>query len=109
MGCSTCGKRSIAQPQESRPRSNFVSQFQNVTPPEDCNYTLVQIKEWSNLLTCAKNKGLYIQLGVSAQKMNRYLGRVLSALHYPTNPCYFEKDLNEVVDLIIAIQNLNQC
>jgi hypothetical protein len=76
---------------------------------EDCEYSMDQLRGWLDKLICCKDKGLYITLGISGPLMNKYLGDVMSALNYPTNPCYFKNSLDIIGDVIILINNSNLC
>lgn len=80
-----------------------------IPPVEDCEYTIEQLKTWLKSLVCVKDKGIYTQFGINGQTMNKYLGIVMSAINYPSNPCYFQNDLEAIGNFIIIIINSGQC
>ena len=90
----------------SQPVSPFVT-------PEGCDYTIEQLKTWQIKLVCCKDTLLYLKLGINAQTMNKYLGLVMSAINYPSNPCYYESllpnDFEQISNFIILITNSGQC
>ena len=104
MGCG-CGASRVTTPSSS---PNIVRESTQV-PSGDCQYTMSQFQAWLNKLICCRDKGLYTQLGVNAQTMNKYLGLVMSALNFPTSPCYFQSSLTPISDFIILITNTGQC
>lgn len=105
MGCG-CGARAVAP----TPPSPGVFVRDAMQPaPSDCQYTLDMFQVWLTKLICCKNKNLYIGLGINAQTMNKYMGLVMSALNFPSNPCYFQTQLGPVNDFIILITNTGQC
>lgn len=75
----------------------------------DCPYTKEQLEAWVNLLVCCKDKALYRQIGLDGPTLNKYLGITQSALHYLSNICYYQKDLDNISTYIILIQGLEQC
>jgi hypothetical protein len=103
MGCG-CGAGVV----RSSPQV-FVRQNTQTQAPADCQYTMDQLNSWLAQLICCKNKGLYTSLGINAPTMNKYLGIVMSALNYPTNPCYFQSQLGAIGDFVILIMNTGQC
>jgi hypothetical protein len=105
MGCG-CGASRVTSTPSSSPAPNFV---QAAIDPADCQYTMAQFEVWLAKLICCKDKRLYVQLGISASTMNRYLGIVMSALNYRTSPCYFQADLGPISDFIILLTNTGQC
>lgn len=104
MGCASCGSNKLV-----RPITNVQRTQVNFAPVEGCTYTMDQLNTWVTKLICCKDKVLYLQLGINAQTMNKYLGIVMSALNYPTNPCYFQTDLDVISDFIILIVNSGRC
>lgn len=76
---------------------------------EDCEYTIEQLKVWLDKLICAKDTGLYLEIGISGQLMNKHLGIVMSAINYASNICYFQTDLDLIGDLIILINDSEKC
>jgi hypothetical protein len=104
MGCSTCGGGSVANHNLNRTTSFTVNNYST-----DCSYTMEQLQVWVNLLVCAKDKTIYPSLGLTAQQLNKYLGIAMSALNYPTYPCYFAKELAPIGDVIILLQNDPRC
>jgi hypothetical protein len=103
MGCSTCGKITTTAPVPVTQSSQIL-----VNDPT-CTYTMDQLNNWSKILICCKDKMLYISLNISPSTLNQYLGIVLSALNYPTYPCYFKSQLDIIEDTIMMIQNTGQC
>lgn len=103
MGCG-CGASRVTTPSFTTNTVRLVS-----TPVENCDYTMEQFQAWLDKLICCKDKGLYVQLGINSQTMNRYLGIVMSAINYPSNPCYFQNDMGPISNFIILITNNGQC
>lgn len=104
MGCATCGSNTVVPARTPvRPGLNLP----NYTT--DCSYTMPQLQAWLTLLICVKDKALYPQIGITAPQLNKYLGIVMSALNYVTYPCNFAKDLDQIGNVIILIQNLGAC
>lgn len=103
MGCATCGASRVVM---SAP---LVRQQINFAPVEGCTYTMEQLNAWLTKLICCKDKALYLSLKINAQIMNKYLGIVMSALNYPTNPCYFQNDLDIISNFIVLISGTQQC
>ena len=104
MGCG-CGASTV----RSSPQV-FVARRENASQaPADCQYTMDQLRSWLALLICCKDKALYMSLGIGAPTMNKYLGIVMSALNYPTNPCYFQSQLGPIGNFVILIMNTGQC
>lgn len=104
MGCG-CGASQVTV----APNSGVVLQPLTYNSSENCIYTIEQLHVWLTKLICCKDKGLYLQLGSNAQTINKYLGIVMSAINYPSNPCYFKNDLDIISDFIILIANTGQC
>jgi hypothetical protein len=106
MGCSTCGRQTVS-PVVFNPKVYSLVQ----PPPPDipCDYTMSQLNIWLTKLICTRDSGLYVSLRISAPNMNKYQGIVMSALNYPTNICYFKKDLDIIADIIIIIENTGKC
>lgn len=113
MGCGTCGNKGVINVvRPGVPKLEVVSlgKRQMVSVPiEDCEYTSDQLNAWLKKLVCCKNKALYLKLGIIAQTMNKYLGDTKSALNYPTNICFFKKQLDLISDFIILISATEQC
>lgn len=74
-----------------------------------CDFNKEQLKEWRYKLICVKEKGLYVQLGIQAGRLNAHIGNVISAINYDTNPCYFKKQLEEAQEFIAVIVNNELC
>lgn len=106
MGCG-CGASRVTTTTSSVPSANAMLALSQ--DPSDCQYTMDQFQIWLTKLICCKDKRLYVQLGISAQTMNKYLGIVMSALNYRTYPCYFQADLGPISDFIILLTNNGQC
>lgn len=106
-GCSTCGQRMYAAPVVNTTNNNYISS--QVTPVGDCPYVVDQLKIWSQKLTCFQQKGLYVQYRIRPQDLNRALGDVLSAINYPSNPCYYQKELDSAQNLIMIVIGSGQC
>ena len=104
MGCATCGRNTVT-PAKTPVAPGF--NFPNYS--SDCSYTMVQLNAWLKLLICCKDKVIYPSLGLSAKQMNIFLGNVMSALNYVTYPCKFVKELDQISDFIILIQNTGRC
>jgi hypothetical protein len=103
MGCASCGASRVGRiPPTQRTQVNF-------SVVENCPYTGEQLNVWLTKLICCKDKVLYKNLGITAPTMNKYLGIVMSALNYPTNPCYFQKELDIISEFIILIVNSGIC
>jgi hypothetical protein len=103
MGCSTCGSSTVVQQRTVAPGLNLPN-YSN-----DCSYTMDQLHIWLNLLICCKDKVIYPSLGITGPQLNKALGIVGSALNYVTYPCNFAKELDQISDIIILIQNTGRC
>jgi len=82
---------------------------QPATPGVPCEYEPEQLQTWRTLLICAKDKALYLDLGVPAHNVNKYLGIVISAINYNTNPCYFKSELDNIAAFIAVLVNTGKC
>ena len=107
--CSTCGKSAVNVQTYIQKSINYQQLPPQLIVDLNCPYTLDQMKIWSNLLICFKEKGYYSQYGISGQQLNAALGIVLSALNYPTNICYFKSDLDNIFNVITIIVNSGKC
>jgi hypothetical protein len=98
MGCSTC--------QQSH---KLAQTLQAKVYKQECQYDSEKLEAWKNLLLCVKENELYEAVDVEANKINSFLGIVLSAIRYNKIPCYFEKQLSVIEPTIFKIINTQQC
>lgn len=108
MGCASCGRATVTTKTYSPSFKKFNSIVAPV-PEELCDYSLDQLRVWIGKLICCKDTGLYISLKISAPLMNKTLGNVKSALNYPTNICYFKKELDAASNILVLIENSGKC
>lgn len=92
MGCPVCNQKTINVPPPT------------IHIPQICTYTLEQITEWKQLLTCAKEKKLFPEA-----ILNSGLGTVKSAINRPDNVCYFQNYLRLIESLITQIIATSEC
>ena len=111
MACSTCGKSRVGSTTAPKTPPSFA--YKTLPPQKvvdlNCQYTLDQVKKWSELLICFKENGYYSTYNISGKDLNKALGIVLSAINYPTNICYFESELNNIFNIITIIVNSGKC
>jgi len=80
------------------------------TQQSDCVYTLDQVNSWLEKVTCFKDKGLYTTMpNITQAQLVNYRGILLSTLNYPTNVCYFKKQLDEIKSFVTVILSTGQC
>lgn len=107
MACASCGQRMYSAPVVNTANNNYVAS--QMTSAADCPYTVDQLKIWAQKLTCFQQKGLYVQYNIPPSALNRALGDVLSAINYPSNPCYYQKKLDSAQALIMIVIGSGQC
>lgn len=76
---------------------------------EPCTYELSQVQDWLDKANCFKSNGLYVSFGISLRQLNMYVGALMSAINYPTNLCYFKKQLDEIQSFITIVISTGQC
>jgi hypothetical protein len=109
MGCSTCGQQGVTpEPYQFKYHPHIQTP---VDPPvdENCEYTTSQLNVWLSKLICCKDTGLYVTLKIKASTLNKYLGIVGSAINYKSHPCWFKKELDNIANIIIIIENSGKC
>lgn len=101
-----CGRTYAPQTRVFAPRQQSVPNI----APEDCTYTLDILNAWTRMIVCFKDKALYLNYKIAPSYVNKALGIVLSAKNYPSNPCYFQDDLDQINEkLIILIIGIPEC
>lgn len=101
MSCTACGSGGrTVQRQTIRQKA--------VVESQDCVYTTEQMVIWKEKLECAKTKNIFAEIGFSKYKINFAIGTVQSTLN-TGSPCTFQKELDKIYDIILAIINTNQC
>lgn len=101
-GCSSGGGSSARSPVHTF-RANAPA------PDANCNYEPAQIQDWLDKVNCFKEKGLYVSFGITNRQLNIYIGTLMSAVNYPTNICYFQKQLDEIQSFITVVISTGQC
>lgn len=76
---------------------------------QPCTYTKEQAEIWRQKLLCIDRGNLYSEVGINRALKNKYLGALNSIVLYNNNPCYFQKELNQINDLMLNIINLGIC
>jgi hypothetical protein len=110
MPCATCGSASRAvAPSGQNYFNRQQSQAAQIVATGPCDYTVDVLKVWAEKLTCFKQKGLYVSYNVRPADLNRALGDVLSAINYPTFPCYYQKELDRAQTIINIVISSEQC
>lgn len=106
MPCASCGRSAGTVSIRQVPRQQSVPNI----APEDCEYTLDILNTWTRMIVCFKDKAFYLNYKIAPSYVNKALGIVLSAKNYPTNPCYFQPDLDQIKEkLIILIIGIPEC
>lgn len=76
---------------------------------EPCDYTIEQVNNWLDKINCYADKALYLTTNITKRRLNIYIGALKSAKNYPSNLCYFKKELQEIENIIIIITATGQC
>lgn len=106
MGCNCSAGSTIQTARQSGQAVVLLGQVNSSVP---CEYLPDQLKNWRIKLLCVKEKGIWVDLGITASKLNKYIGVVLSAINYTTNPCYFKTQLDEIASFMAVIINNETC
>lgn len=103
MGCSACAARAAQQNQ-------LRAQRQNPLVPTECDFTKVLLQNWYNILNCVKSGNLG-KINLTLLQANSYLGYLQSALNYPDNYCYYNKQLTEFQQSVLPriVANVPEC
>lgn len=88
---------------------SFTANSSAPTSNEPCTYELTQVQDWLDKANCFKSNGLYVTYGISLRQINMYIGALMSAINYPTNLCYFRKQLDEIQSFITIVISTGQC
>lgn len=75
----------------------------------ECPYSSEQLATWLNLITCYRDRGLYVGSNIKKQQLQAYIGTILSAQNYLNNICYFEKELQEISNFVIVVIATGLC
>lgn len=103
MGCSACAAASAARAAAAN-NTSFSSKSTQLSQG-DCPYTDEILNVWLTKLKWFKDKGLYVKYKIEARLLNKYLGVVITSLNV-NNKCVYRKVLDDVADLITAINGL---
>jgi hypothetical protein len=77
---------------------------------EGCEITMEQVDRWLEKVRCSLNTGTYSQVpNITKKQVNIYLSFLLSAKNYADNPCYFEKELQEIESFVTVLTALDLC
>lgn len=101
MGCTSCGSGGSIFPAASRVSKKRVA----AVAIGECQFTNEMLEIWYEKLKSLKSKGKYKQYGLTAAKLNRYLGITLTALSV-SNKCFDVAMLTEISEFITYITGL---